>query len=302
MSRRLAILFAFASLAFALAPHARASTRDNVTRDVMRVAVLDFGDSATAQHVSDELADALSSNSSLSIINRAQSRAAARGVGYAGSLNLSLEEARDLGAAMGCDFFVAGAAETLRRTPGGARADYFESYATAFLVSSATGRLISWQRLSAERATASAAENDLVKQLRARANALADVITKTRDAEREARHVSVERDTPVVEDVPADGSAAAKSFRTPLPYLRLHPAYTADAARDSVEATVDALVELDERGEVRNVEIARWAGYGLDESVADTIRRMHFRPALRAGSPVAARVLLRYNFRKPKEN
>ena len=92
-----------------------------------------------------------------------------------------------------------------------------------------------------------------------------------------------------------------QSFRLPLPYRRIRPPYPQAASRAEVEATVDALVELDEQGEVQSVEIVRWAGYGLDESVSTTIRQMHFRPALNAGAPVATRVLLRYTFRKPKE-
>jgi TonB family protein len=269
----------------------------------MRVAVLDFGDSASSRRVTDELAGALSSNSvALSLLNRAQTRAAARGVGYKGSLNLSLEEARDVGAATGCDFFFTGEAQTLRRSAGGARADYFESYAAVYLVSTSTGRLILWERLSAQSPTADAAESDLVKQLRARVSAYIATMTRARASERDARRVNLERETPIVEDAPEDGTAAAKNFRTPLPYRRLRPSYTEAAARAQVEATVDALVELDDKGEVRNVEIVRWAGYGLDESVAGTIKQMHFRPALRDGAPVATRVLLRYNFRQPKDD
>lgn len=265
--------------------------------------MLDFGDAASSHRIADELALALPSDPQrFNVLSRPQSRAAARGVGYKGSLNLSLEEARDVGAAVGCDFFFAGEAATLRRSAGSARADYFESYVALYLVSSFTGRLISWERLSAEAATADAAESDLIKQLRARASSYADAMTKARASERDARRTSVERDTPVVEDAPEEGSAAAKNFRTPLPYRRLRPVYTDTAARAEVEATVDALVELDERGEVQHVEIVRWAGYGLDESVVATIRQMHFRPALLGGLPVATRVLLRYNFRKPKEN
>jgi TonB family protein len=297
MSRRLAPAFAFAMLC-ALACHAFARTRDET-----RVAVLDFGDSTSARRIADELTLALRSNSvALALLNRGQTRAAARGVGYKGSLNLSLEEARDVGAAIGCDFFFAGEADTLRRSAGGARTDYFESYAALYLVSSSTGRLIFWERLSAQAATADAAESDLLKQLRARAGAYVETMAKARASEREARSASVERDTPVVDDAPEEGSAASKNFRVPLPYRRLRPVYTDDAARAQVEATVDALVELDERGEVQGVEIVRWAGYGLDESVAATIRQMHFRSALRDGVPIATRVLLRYNFRKPKEN
>ena len=74
------------------------------------------------------------------------------------------------------------------------------------------------------------------------------------------------------------------------------------AARAEVEATVDVLVDIDARGEVGRLEIARWAGYGLDESVIDTVKQMHFFPAMRDGVALPMRVLLRYNFRKAPEN
>jgi TonB family protein len=267
-----------------------------------RVAVLDFGESAAARRIADELAGALSVGAKdVSLMSRQQARAAAQGIGYKGSLNLTLAEARDLGAAVGCDFFFAGEADTVLRRASAGGGDYFESYASLYIVSAQTGRLVFWERLGAEGATADAAEKKLFDQLRARAAAYAATITRAREAEREERHAAVERDTPVIEDAPDEEAAAAKNFRVPLPYRRLRPPYTDAAAREHVEATVDALVELDDKGEVQSVEIVRWAGYGLDESVAATIRQMHFRPALREGSPVATRVLLRYNFRKPKD-
>ena len=287
----------FVALLCAFACHAFAATRD-----APRVAVLDFGDSAAARRIGDALTGALSVGATnVSMMSRAQARAAAKGMGYRGSLNLTLEDARDLGAAIGCDFLMMGEADTLARRAS-ARGDYFESYASVYIVSASTGRLIRWERPSAEAATADAAETALLAQLRARASVYAAQITKARAAERDARHTAVERDTPVIDDAPDEETAAAKNFRVPLPYRRLRPSYTDAAARSQIEATVDALVELDETGEVKNVEIARWAGYGLDESVAETIRQMHFRPALRAGAPVATRVLLRYNFRKPKDD
>jgi TonB family protein len=58
-------------------------------------------------------------------------------------------------------------------------------------------------------------------------------------------------------------------------------------------------VDIDARGEVVRAEITRWAGYGLDESVLDTVKQMHFFPAMRQGVAIPMRVLLRYNFRKP---
>jgi TonB family protein len=73
------------------------------------------------------------------------------------------------------------------------------------------------------------------------------------------------------------------------------------AARAEIEATVDVLVDLDVEGEVERVEIVRWAGFGLDDETVNTVRRMHFRPAIRDGAPIPMRVLLRYNFARPKK-
>ena len=87
----------------------------------------------------------------------------------------------------------------------------------------------------------------------------------------------------------------------PRLFRRLVPPYPEAAAQGDIEAIVDVFVDLDAVGEVTRVEIARWAGFGLDESTVETVRRLHFFPALRNGTAVPIRVLLRYNFRKPKQ-
>jgi TonB family protein len=266
------------------------------------VAVLDFGDTAAGRRAADEVWEAMRAgqdDAGFRLMSRGAARAAAKGAGYAGLLNLSLEEARDLSAAVGCDFFFTGAADTVPRQPSG-RPVHYESYASVFLVSAFTGRLILWEHLSAESPTAADAEKSLLDQLRARAAAYVAAFSRARGDERAEHRVRIERDTPVIEEVPAEDAPEAKNFRVPLPYRRLRPEYTEAASRVNAEATVDALVELDAEGEVRAVEIVRWAGYGLDESVARTVRQMHFRAALRDGKPVPVRALLRYNFRRPK--
>lgn len=265
------------------------------------VAVLDFGETQTGRRAADELWGAAKSGggAGLLLMSRGAAGAAAKGAGYAGSLNLSLEEARDLAAALGCDFFFTGAADTVPRQPSG-RPVHYESYASVFLVSAFTGRLILWEHLSDEAAMAAEAERSLLARLRARAADYVKALDAARTNERGEHRVRVERDTPVVEEAPAEDAPDAKNFRTPLPYRRLRPDYTEAASRVNAEAVVDALVELDAEGEVRSVEIVRWAGYGLDESVARTVKQMHFRAALRDGKPVPVRALLRYNFRRPK--
>jgi len=87
----------------------------------------------------------------------------------------------------------------------------------------------------------------------------------------------------------------------PKPYRRLRPAYPESAARAEVEATVDVVVDVGADGEVGQVEVARWGGFGLDEITIATVRQLHFFPASRNGIPIPMRVLLRYNFRKPSQ-
>jgi TonB family protein len=267
------------------------------------LAVLDFGDAALARLAADKLAANLKLETSLIVLDRDQVRAAARGVGYASSINLSLDEARDLGAALGCDFFVLGDAQTLRRSPSTGPV-YFESYASIFLVSARTGRLIRWDRPNYRAATAAAAEQSLLAQLSS-AHTESPFITSILRAqadERDQRELTTDQQIPIIEAAPDDDKiAAAEGLRLPRPYRRLMPPYPPTAALAEAEATVDVLMDLDASGEVTRVEIARWAGFGLDEATVDTVRQLHFFPAMRNGVAIPIRVLLRYNFRKPPQ-
>jgi TonB family protein len=124
------------------------------------------------------------------------------------------------------------------------------------------------------------------------------MLRRAQEDERSQRQVAVERNTPVIEEAPGDASEKA-GLRLPRPYRRLRPAYPDTAARANAEGTVDVLVDLDQQGEVTRTEIARWAGFGLDEASVNTALQLHFFPALRDGLPIPIRILLRYNFRKP---
>src|SRR5688500_381659 len=105
---------------------------------------------------------------------------------------------------------------------------------------------------------------------------------------------------PLSEQAPEDDEAAeARGVRLPRPFSRLRPEYPETAARAEAEGTVDVLVGVRADGEVGDVRVARWAGFGLDETTVATVRKMHFFPAMKNGTAIAMRVLLRYNFRKP---
>lgn len=276
------------------------SAQTNVQR--LKVAVLDFGETPMGKLAAEKLSRAISKDSNLSLIDREESRAAARGAGYSGSLNMTLEEARDLGGAIGSDFYLTGDAQTLRRSPSTGAA-YYEAYASIFIVSSRTGRLVLWDRPSFEASSPDKAEESLLRELNERAARYSDAIRAARETERNERAEALERVgtvAPIIEDAP-DNEADAKreGLRLPQPYRRLRPAYPETAARAEAEATVDVQLEIDTSGEVSRVEIVRWAGFGLDEAAVSTVRQLHFSPARRDGVAVPMRVLLRYNFRRP---
>ena len=297
---RLALFILFVTLC----PAHAAAARDEQRR--VSVAVLDMGGTPTAARVTGRLPKLLAAlkinGTKLALLDRGMSAAAARGVGYAGSLNLTLAEARALGAAVGCDFYLTGDAQTVRRSSS-ARPTYFEAYASVFVVSSRTGRLVMWDRPAAEAGTAEEAEASLLAALEGGAQLYAGAVAVEAEREERERFAVEEGEATSVIDLSTDeGAAANRDLREPAPYRRLRPAYTDAASRAEAEATVDALVEIGADGEVGGVRVVRWAGFGLDEEVVATVRRMHFRPAQREGEPVPVRVLLRYNFRKPPKS
>ena len=265
------------------------------------LSVLDFGSTAIAKQATDTLRTKLRATGDITLVDSDLSRAAAKGIGYTGSLNLTVSEARDLGAALASEFYILGDAQTLRRSSFEAPV-YYESYCSIFLVSARTGRLLLWERPSFERPLATAAEGKLSQYLAddALSRHLLDIIKKTRDEERMQRTVLTASAEAVIEEAPEDEKAAeVQGIRTPRPYRRLWPEYPQTAARADAEATVDVVVDVAADGEVGDVQIVRWAGFGLDESTIATVRQLHFFPAMKNGTPIPMRVLLRYNFRKP---
>ena len=268
----------------------------------VRVGVLGFAGKGVGRVAAESLAMAMAQDKILSVNDIDESEAAARGLSYAGMMNLSLEEARDLGGALGCDFYFLGRIVT-EELSDVARPKYGAAYLALVLVSARTGRLVLWQEVRAEAATPAEAAKQLPELLANHAQAYVEASKTAQAQEQAAERQRLTTETPplLIPDAPETDTPAAKGLRLPAPYRRLTPAYPETAARVQAAGTVDALVELDAQGEVRNVTIVRWAGFGLDEAVADTVRRMHFRPAQRDGVGVPLRVLLRYNFRPVRE-
>jgi Gram-negative bacterial TonB protein C-terminal len=209
--------------------------------------------------------------------------------------NLSTEEAKTLGRAIGCDFFIILKAENLRRTSF-AKPVYFESYLAVYLVSTRTGRLIFWTLKSFEANSPDLADTQLFSMINQLTDEISLPIEKTKVSEIN------ESLPPKIEELPEENSPAAKNFKSPLPFKRMIPVYKRLANLYSITATVDAMVDLDENGKITRIEITRWAGYDLEESVKEVINKMEWRPASRHGKTLPIRVLLRYNFKKVEKD
>ena len=205
--------------------------------------------------------------------------------------NLTKELSQKIGTAIGCDYFILIRSATLRRSAS-KRPEYYEANAVIYVVSSRTGRLVFWKLQKFESDKAREAEKLLAGSADRLAAAFAAKMSETSRSE-----VSEPVPSPI-EEVPDANSPDAKNFRAPVPFRRIKPEYTADAAFYDVKATVDILIDLDSAGSITRTEIVRWAGYGLDEAVEKAVRAMNWRPAERNGKTLPMRFLVRYNFKK----
>lgn len=256
-----------------------------------KIAFLYSDKSSDNPAITEKLESGLSAN--FIVLDDSLAETAARSFPDLNLFNLSTDEAKNLGKAIGCNFFIAAKSKTQRRESL-TKSAYYESYTAVYLVSSKTGRLVFWRLLSLQDKTAVEAEAQLLASIE---NLTVEISAGIRAArEKELNEVSL----PEFASLPDENSPEAKNFRPPLPFRRFKPDYTETADLYGVAATVDATLDLDEKGNVLRVEITRWAGYGLDESVEKTIRQMQWRAAERDGKTLPIRVLLRYNFKKPE--
>jgi hypothetical protein len=206
-------------------------------------------------------------------------------------LNLTKERSKAIGGAIGCEYFILVRGAALRRSSS-ARPEYYEASAAMFIVSSRTGRLVEWKLLRFEASKPERAVKMLAAAIAPFARNLAADLKDITKAE------LAEAPPAEMEEPPADATAAAKNFRAPIPYRRVKPKYTSDAYLYDIAATVDIVIDLGASGDILRTEVVRWAGYGLDEAVEETVRGMSWRPAERNGKPLPMRFLVRYNFKK----
>jgi Gram-negative bacterial TonB protein C-terminal len=205
--------------------------------------------------------------------------------------NLTADDTKRVSSAIGCDFLILVRSATQRRSASG-RLDYYEANAAIFVASARTGSLTYFKLLRLEAAKPVEAAEKLMRSADDEAAKIADRIKETIKAE------LTDTPPPATEQVPEANTPAAKNFRPPVPYRRIKPIYTDEAAFYDIKATVDIEVDLRADGSIAATRIMRWAGYGLDDSVETAVRSMNWRPAERSGKSIPIRFLIRYNFKR----
>lgn len=254
-----------------------------------RIAVLVPEQTVQTQKYASQLSDHLSDK--LNVLDHEMSRAAFLSIKVENPFNLPATQAEAIGEVIGCDYFLLIKTGTLRRSSF-AKDEFYESFVTVFLVDGRSGKLIYWDLKSFESDTPAESERLFFASTGIFAAGIIEHLKSSRELGTDVKNAAR------IEEVPEADSAAAKNFHPPMPYKRIKPEYTKQAYLYRVRATVDVAVDVDANGGITAFEIKRWAGFGLDESVVETVRKMNWRPADRNGKTLPMRVLLRYNFTK----
>lgn len=274
------------------------------TQALVRVALIGFTRSGTTTNTLPlelALAEALSRDARVALIDPSIVQSALLGIGYDDSINMSKDEARKLGAAIGCDFFIVGKAEALTRSER-ENESHEEAYTGVMIVDGRTGSLTAFDFISDKASRRESALQALIKPLDARAAGYVDRMIQVRAQPRTPQSrdstSAGSKSGDLVEDVPGEGSPRSAGFKAPEFINRVKPEYATEAEMADITATVEAMVVFRSNGEVGGIEITRWAGFGLDESSERAIRQLKFKPATRDGNAINVRAMIRYNFRR----
>ena len=274
-----------------------ASSHSISAQETIRLAVLDFDGDGQGKFAGlmRSLASAPGSEQ-VELLDEHLTRLAAHGAEYDGSINLSREEARALGQSLGCDFFILGKILVTRRAVSSDKF-YFEALAGLFVVEARTGALTLFVFDREQAGDEGDARNRLEETVgRGWPVCVSAIVSARKKQAAEIESVSRERQ-PLIEIVPDDPND--QEVERPVFYQRLKPAYTEQADLMGITATVELEAVFGADGKVGDVQVTRWAGFGLDESAAATVRQLTFKPARRDGKNVTIRALVRYNFRRP---
>jgi TonB family protein len=287
--------YVFLASLFALWLCPTASVAQQPCANKLRVALLGFVGSRN-DRFTQTLAEKFSAAECVMLLDKAQTQPAMKAVGYNGSINLSVDEARQLGAAIGCDFFIIGKTDAAQRSEQ-ANESHYESVIGVMLVDSRSGALAYFDFILEKAKSGDEAQRKAQQALESHTTIYIEKMLAFRAAQQTYAAPTAEATEEVI-----DLESATGANITPPEFLhRVKPDYTEAAERADITATVEAKVTFRANGEIGTIDIRRWAGFGLDEATIQAIQQLRFSPARRGSQAVSIRATVRYNFRRITE-
>lgn len=215
--------------------------------------------------------------------------------GSALNFNPRCEEAQQLGAALGCDFYLQGRVLSVRRV-NSSHESYFEIQLSLFCIDARTGALAGFYELKTQGPFPEQARAEAVCE----ASRLAMTVVHDFQVFRKQQRSQL-NDSSGETVLDLRSGEVPEDVTLPIFLQRSRPT-TTEAARDAnIEAKVEAEIVFGTTGSVENIRIVRWAGYGLDEAVIQAIQNYAFKPATQAGSPIRIKLLAEFNFRRQEK-
>jgi TonB family protein len=95
----------------------------------------------------------------------------------------------------------------------------------------------------------------------------------------------------------APGIKIGTGVQPPVLASRVEPKYAPVAKMAKLQGSVLTMVVIGADGSIRNVEVQRGVGLGLDEQAAEAMLQWKFKPAVKDGQPVAVKANVEINFR-----
>lgn len=78
---------------------------------------------------------------------------------------------------------------------------------------------------------------------------------------------------------------------------KVEPEYSEEARKAKFQGTVVLYVEVDEKGNPKNLKVIRPLGLGLDQKAIEAVEKWKFRPGMKDGKPVTVQATIEVNFR-----
>ncbi|MGA2084504.1 MAG: energy transducer TonB, partial [Terracidiphilus sp.] len=83
----------------------------------------------------------------------------------------------------------------------------------------------------------------------------------------------------------------------PILVNNIVPEFSDQARREKIQGVVMVSLLVNEEGVPIDLSVTKGLGYGLDEKALEAVSQYRFKPAMRGGVPVEARITVEVNFR-----